>query len=241
MEIVFLGTGNAFAGGGLLWTGFLVDRRFLFEAPPTALPALKRLRLELLAIEVVIISHFHGDHFAGLPFLYLEYSHRTIRTHPLTVIGPPGVGDRVEGLARAMNIGAAGPGRPFECRYVEVEDGWEAEIAGSRLVARRVEHAPDLQCFGFRFTHDGRVVAYSGDTRYCSPLAPLGREADLFIVECAHAWEENPLHMNLAQLQQLRSELGPRPPFVVIHRDEEMPLDGLGDATAVEPGETYRL
>ncbi|HKZ51369.1 MAG TPA: MBL fold metallo-hydrolase, partial [Dehalococcoidia bacterium] len=102
LELAFLGSGNAFAAGGRYWSGFLLDGRYLFDAPPTLLAHLKRLGRDLQAIRVVFISHFHGDHVLGLPFLYLEYAELSPRREELLVVGPPGVEDLVEGVYRRV-------------------------------------------------------------------------------------------------------------------------------------------
>ncbi|MFN8556911.1 MAG: MBL fold metallo-hydrolase [Dehalococcoidia bacterium] len=73
LDLTFLGSGNAFAGAGC-WSGFLANERVLFDAPPTTLYGLKRAGVDLNQIDVVLLSHFHGDHFfwaavpaAGVP------------------------------------------------------------------------------------------------------------------------------------------------------------------------------
>src|SRR5439155_18788084 len=83
MEVTFLGSGNAFASEGRYWSSFLVDRRYLFDAPPTLLAHLKRLKVDLPEIEVIFLSHHHGDHFVGLPFLLLEYLYMSERSKEL--------------------------------------------------------------------------------------------------------------------------------------------------------------
>src|SRR3990170_3900454 len=90
LELTFLGSGNAFAAGGRYWSSFLANARYLFDAPPTLLPHLKRLGMPLTGIEVIFISHFHGDHFMGLPFLFLEYVYLTERRDDLFIVGLPG-------------------------------------------------------------------------------------------------------------------------------------------------------
>ena len=47
MELTFLGTGNAFAPTRY-WSAFLVDDRYLFDAPPTLLPHMNRLGKDIL-------------------------------------------------------------------------------------------------------------------------------------------------------------------------------------------------
>ena len=99
MEVTFLGSSNAFAAEGRYWSSFLVDKKYLFDAPPTLLPHLKQLQIPLLDIEVLFLTHHHGDHFMGVPFLFLEYMYMTKRTNDLYIVGPPGVEAWIEEFA----------------------------------------------------------------------------------------------------------------------------------------------
>ena len=95
LDLTFIGTGNAFAPTRY-WSSFIANNRVLFDAPPTLLPHLKKLEIDTNAIEAIFISHFHGDHYFGLPFLLLEYAELAPRNRDLTIIGPPGIARRVQ-------------------------------------------------------------------------------------------------------------------------------------------------
>src|SRR5262245_664411 len=101
MRLQFVGCGDAFGSGGRQntcshVTGATVN--FLIDCGATSLPALKRIDIAREAIDLILITHFHGDHFAGLPFLLLD-AQFTRRTRPLVVAGPEGIETR---LAQAM-------------------------------------------------------------------------------------------------------------------------------------------
>ena len=99
LEFRFIGTGNAFAPGGLCWNGFIANQKYLFEAPPQALQALNALRLDVNDLDGVVLSHHHGDHFLGLPFLILEWKYSK-RRRPARIIGPKGT----EALAKDIGL-----------------------------------------------------------------------------------------------------------------------------------------
>lgn len=94
LELTFIGSGNAFVREGACWNGFVANGRYLFEAPPQALMSLNRLGIDPNAIDAVVLSHHHGDHLLGLPFLLLHWKYLG-RTTPVTVIGPPETEDVV--------------------------------------------------------------------------------------------------------------------------------------------------
>ena len=89
LSLTFIGSGNAFSPGGLCCNGFLVNGRFLFDAPPQALSSLNTIDVDPNTIEAVILSHHHGDHFLGLPFLLLHWRWKG-RTKPVRIVGPSG-------------------------------------------------------------------------------------------------------------------------------------------------------
>src|SRR5580698_4097993 len=103
MQLQFVGCGDALGSGGRYNTCFHVtgDRvNFLIDCGASSLPALKRLDIARNEIDLILITHFHGDHFAGLPFLLLD-AQFTRRTRPLVIAGPEGIETR---LPQAMEV-----------------------------------------------------------------------------------------------------------------------------------------
>ena len=103
MQLRFVGCGDAFGSGGRFNTCFHVTGtrvNFLIDCGASSLPALKRFGIARDEIDLVLITHFHGDHFAGLPFLLLD-AQFTRRTRPLVIAGPEGIETR---LTQAMEV-----------------------------------------------------------------------------------------------------------------------------------------
>lgn len=185
LDLTFLGTGNAFAPTRY-WSSFLADDKYLFDAPPTLLAHMKKLGKDPGDVEVVFISHFHGDHFFGLPFLFLEYAELAPRTKDLTIVGPPGIAKRTESVTElAFSNVFRKKDRGYALRFVEAYDGMTAEAAGCTFTARRVTHVADLECFAYRVSSEHGTVAYSGDTVMCDALVPIADGSDVFVVECS--------------------------------------------------------
>ena len=105
VRLRFLGSGDAFASGGRLQTCFHLEggrEPMLIDCGATALVALKRERIDPASIGCVVLSHLHGDHFAGLPWLILDGQFGD-RTRPLLIGGAAGHPRALQaGLRRAL-------------------------------------------------------------------------------------------------------------------------------------------
>lgn len=243
IELVFMGTGNAFAPQRC-WSGFVLDQRHLFDAPPTALYSLKRMGLPLAAIETVFISHFHADHFFGLPFLLLEYAYLTRRESPLTVVGPAGLEARVKQLIDLGGYsGLWQRAHELQVRYLEVEDGGTGRVNGVEFESVEVDHGgPELRSYGFRTRRDGRTLSYTGDSRYCDQLVRLAEHADVLVSDCTYAQGHGlPEHMSLEEVRELQARIAPTTQFVLTHLGDDVPTDGMERITVAQDLGRYRF
>jgi ribonuclease BN (tRNA processing enzyme) len=243
LDLAFMGTGNAFAPQRC-WSGFVLDQRHLFDAPPTALYSLKQMGLDLAAIETVFISHFHADHFFGLPFLLLEYAYLTDRTSPLTIVGPPELEERLKQLvALGGYSGLWEKSHAIDVRYVEVEDGTTGTVNGVNFEAIEVDHAgPGLRCFGFRARREGRTLAYTGDTRYCEQLVQLAEGAEVLVSDCTYASGRGlPEHMSFEEVRELQARIAPTTQFVLTHLGGDLEADGIPQILVARDLGRYRF
>ena len=82
---------------------------------------MNRCGIDRNAIDTILVTHFHADHFGGVPFFMLDAQFNTKRTRPLTIAGPPGLR---EFYPRAMETAFTGSSRTeprFELNLVELE------------------------------------------------------------------------------------------------------------------------
>ena len=233
LELFFLGSGSGFANGRF-YSSFLLNGRYLFDAGPSAVPVLKKHGIAPGDIDAVFISHFHADHFFGLPLLILDYVEAAPRERELTIVGPPGIEGRLRALLEASLPGVAMRDWPFAVRYQEAGDGVAGKAAGLPYVARQVAHSEHLECFGYRVETDGRALAYSGDSGYCDALVALGEGAGVFVLECSN-WAAPPRwHMGPDDIRALRARLGPTPAFVLTHLDAGAPALDIENTVLAE-------
>jgi ribonuclease BN (tRNA processing enzyme) len=231
VRLTFLGSGDAFASGGRLPACLLAEGRdtaFLIDCGPGVLPAMRRRGLSSGELDFVVLSHLHGDHIAGVPFLLLDAMFVDRRTRPLTLAGPLGTGARLAALADAMYPGTLDAGLPFELRVAELEPGRRRALDGVSIVPFLVDHSSGAPALGLRVECDGRTLAYSGDTGWTEALLELARDVDLFVCECSFFDTRLPNHLDHRRLVEERGRFSARR-WLLTHLGEEV----LGRASEV--------
>jgi len=178
MRLAFLGTGSAFSleryNGAVV-----VDGRILLDGGAPLMPHMHRLGIDPGAIEVVFLSHFHGDHVLGLPPFMFYRSFQP--SGPLAVVGPPAVEERIESLL-LLAWGDEWPEHRRRAGITYHESGPGGEVAGVRFEAVKLTHG-DADCRGYRLHLGGRILAYAGDTTATPSLDELVHGADVAITE----------------------------------------------------------
>lgn len=208
LRVTFLGAGDAFSSGGRCMAAYLVEASnatLLLDCGATTLLALKSKGLNADAVDAVVLSHLHGDHFAGIPFLFVEYMYNRKRTRPLIVAGPVGTRERVLAVFRGMYKELSTRPMPFETIYIELEPDRATEIAGCRVLPFRVPHQEDDVSLGVRVEADGRSVLYSGDTGWTEALVEQARRANLFICECCYFETRVDFHLDYPRIAANRA------------------------------------
>lgn len=220
----FLGTGDAFGSGGRLQTCSLVvtaGSSVLVDCGATALSSLRRGGFDPNAIDAVLLTHLHGDHFGGLPFLLMDAHYASGRQRPLAIAGPPGVEVRSRGLQEALFPGTSRLPVSFALGFAEFDPERPIQVAGWSVTPHLVEHSSQAACFGLRLERDGRVLAFSGDTAWTDGLVDLARGADLFVCECYGFEGAPPGHLDYRTLMEHRARLGCRR-LLLTHMGQEM-------------------
>jgi len=177
----------------------------LVDCGATSMVALKSLGLDPNAVEAVAVTHLHGDHFGGLPFLILD-GQFSRRSAPLMVAGPPGTRTRLTKAMETLFPGSSSVRRRFPVEVIELAtDGTPARLGEATVRGWEVEHACGAPPLALRVELDGASFAYSGDTQWTPALAEAARGAGLFAVE-AYTFDQ-PVRYHL-DYQTLRTHLG---------------------------------
>ena len=245
MKIQFLGSGDAFGSGGRMNTCFMVDSadsRFLIDCGATSLVAMKRCGVDPNSIDMILLTHLHGDHFGGVPFLLVQAHSASMRERPLLIVGPRTTEQRVMETLSVLYPGAENYPWQFDLRFeeYEVEQVWRRESISVMPYQARHKAGEGPAC-ALRITVDGKTVTYSGDGGWSEGLAKAASGADVFIAESNFYDNKVKHHMSLVTLMEHLDEIAPRR-LILTHMDEDMLERSKGlDFETAEDGKTIEI
>ena len=196
----------------------------LLDCGPTTLAGLKELGIDPCEIDAIAISHYHGDHASGVPFLLLDYMYQSRRQKPLDILGPEGIQQRVEDMTRMFGYEAICD-VPYPLRYTQFEVGAAMEAAGFVVRPEEAYHHPHTHPHMLRIETDDRALVFSGDTGWTDDLPAKVGENNLFICECVNMEEVFEFHMSHERLERERSNFR-SDRIVLTHLGQEV-LDNL--------------
>lgn len=230
IQLQFLGTGDAFGSGGRFQTCLLLrgaGDACLIDCGASSLIAMKRARVDPSEIGWVLLSHLHGDHFGGLPFLILD-GQFSRRTRPLVVAGPPGTRARTEAAMEVFFPGSSRISRRFTIEFVELAERVASAVGPATATPFEVAHASGAPSYALRVEYGGKVIVYSGDTEWTESLVEATRGADLFVCEAYFFEKKIKYHLDYRTLRDQRERLGCRR-LILTHMSKDM-LDRLAES-----------
>ena len=225
MQLQFVGCGDAFGSGGRFNTCFHVTgarANFLIDCGASSLIAMKRLGIAQNDIRAILFTHFHADHFGGLPFFLLDSQFFSRRRAPLTLAGPPGLEAWFERVMETAFPGSSKTKQKFDLALLELQNEQTTEVGELRVTPFLVNHGnPGGPFFALRVEAEGRVVTYTGDTQWTDSLIKAAKGADLLVAEAYFRDKKVPLHLDLATLERHLPELGAKR-VILTHMNDDM-------------------
>jgi ribonuclease BN (tRNA processing enzyme) len=205
-ELIFVGTSDAFGAGGRRQSAIVLrcdEGSILLDCAPTTGTGLAALGIARDSIDAIAISHFHADHFSGIPQFLLAANFEDLRERPLEVVGPPGIEDRVFRLAEVMGHNLR-HGLRFPLRFREFSDGDAEEgipVGPVQMSTFTTRHQLETEPHALVLRWADKHIVYSGDTGWFPELPDRVGSADLFVCECTFFEREFEYHLNYRTLR----------------------------------------
>src|SRR5437763_2880499 len=136
LDVVFLGTSASAPTAQRSPAALLVRRggdRLLFDCAEGTQRQLMRSTLGLPDLEEIFLTHFHADHYLGLPGMLKTFTLRQ-REVPVTVYGPPGLRELFTTLKRVFGK------LTYGVSVEELRPGEALDRDGYRILAFPVHH-----------------------------------------------------------------------------------------------------
>ena len=231
-------------GTGCTWfernnTSFILDDEILFDTPNGSYKTIIKL-IDLFKLKGIFISHFHSDHFVDLHIIATRFMRENHgRTEKLKVFGPKGTLDKLVEFNKAV-ISA-----PDECDkdslqkqidFIDVSNGDEFEFDGYKVKVYALDHGLAYSQ-GYTFEKDGKVVAFTADTRDCENLRNMLQKSDVAFVDVA-AMEEAKSHIDVKTYEKLIKTFPNCKMYAVHTSDKTLEYAKKNNLNALDDGDT---
>jgi ribonuclease BN (tRNA processing enzyme) len=224
VTVRFVGTGDSFGSGGRFQTCIVVDgprSRVAIDFGASSLIALAQQGIEHDSLDAIVLTHLHGDHCGGVPFLLMDAMLGARRTRPLTIAGPRDLRSRMDRIREALFPGSGVMTPTFPLAWIEMEPGRPHAVLDLTVTPRPARHTAETNPTAVRVEVGGKVVAYTGDTEWTEDVAQVARGADLLIAECYFFAKPVRWHLNYPALAARRDDIGARR-VILTHMSREM-------------------
>ena len=224
VSVRFVGSGDAFGSGGRFQTCIVIDgphSRVALDFGTSSLIALAQQSIEPSSLDAILLTHLHGDHCGGVPFLLIDAMLAGRRARPLTIAGPRDVQRRLGEIREALFPGSHVMTPKFPLSWVELVPGRAQTILDLVVTSYPARHTQETNPTALRVEVGGKTLAYTGDTEWTADVATAARDADLLIAECYFYDTPIKWHLNYRDLVAHRAELGARR-VILTHMSKEM-------------------
>lgn len=233
MKLTIVGSGDAFGSGGRANTCFFLETGKLnvaIDFGATSLVQMRRLGIDPKTIDVIVLSHLHGDHFGAIPSLLLYRQFDCRKRRSLTIVGPVGTRERLIAASEIFFPGSSQIDWKFDLTVVDLPSGEVWKHGGLELATHEVVHPSGAPSTGLRLRVGGKLLAYSGDSEWTDSLIEIADGADLFICECYKPTGSPTYHMSFEKIVRNRDKLK-TDRIMLTHMSDEM-LATLDEAKA---------
>lgn len=211
MKIKILGNGGAISEG-LPYNSFLVEDKYLIETPPDIMNSLFRENIDISKIQLIYISHFHGDHYFGLPLLLLRLFFNSINNQInsfIKIFGPKGIKNKTKEIC----ILAVGENHPLHqwieigLVFFEIISQEDIQI-DNELVLRPFSMFHFIETWGFSLHNKNMIIfSYFADTIWDVALLDQIKLLPKVIITDLNGEPSDPVKVHLSENDIIKNAL----------------------------------
>lgn len=162
LDIVLLGSGGGMPMPNRFLSSMIISykgRKILIDCGEGTQVSMRKSKTGFKSIDLICITHIHGDHIFGLPGL-LSTIGNSDRTEPITIVGPKGIKDILNGLMlsisylpytiRIIENPESSIGLNVLSKGIEIKDSSE-ETSNSDIILSNLELDHSSPCLGYSF------------------------------------------------------------------------------------------
>ena len=242
MEIRMIGTGSIGASSRSAST--LIDNRILIDCGNGIVKTIASYGISVKDIEVLLITHLHGDHFLDIPFLILKRIFDDA-TNELKIYAPKGTKETVEGIVNLAYKTSNYEEKLEQANVTVIEfDSLDnVEVLPWYFVSTiEVEHGGFKPCYGFMLKHDNATIGFSGDSSYTASINTLVESSDISILDTTFI-NGNLKHMGLDNIETLIDKYNKK--IIPTHMDDLTRIEAIkkdiDNLIVLNDGDTYHI
>ena len=205
MEIKVLGTGNAFNQQSRMNSSFFIhsgDQNILIDCGFTVPLALHNENIDPSSIDMIFITHYHGDHYAGLSSLLLSLKYIYKQQKPLKICGPGDVKSKIKELLSVLYNGNESLLDELAIDFFSVpSEGGLLTIGELEVEVYKMIHSLKALPVGYVLNLNEFKIGFSGDTCWHSGVEQFLSDCDKAIIECSFSEKIGEGHISVDELE----------------------------------------
>lgn len=176
MKIKLIGTGAMYTAYNSACT--LIDNKIIVDMPNGTIKQLLKENINVGLIDIILITHMHGDHTADIPF-FLKYIFNYLKTKKnIKIVGPLGIKNKIIKLFNAYNFEDEKEIEEFfNIEFIEILEN-EIEIDNYFIKSYLVLHGEEKPALGYVIDNK---LGLTGDSGLCNNIEEIFKKSQMII------------------------------------------------------------
>lgn len=220
MNLRMIGTGSIFSKRFNACA--LLDKKILVDLPGGAVKKIKDYGEDLNKLEIIILTHFHGDHYFDFPFLLLELGLSKDYKKQLNIIIPKGDKDKLKklflmGYKESLYDKLV---KKLNLNILEVKPNEKLELNGYEIKTYDINHSSTVKSIGYTIDNKKEVIGFTGDTNLNEGVYKIIKESDKIVID-TNFNESNKSHLGINDVIRFSKE-NKKCKFIATHISDEV-------------------